>query len=92
MEYGTWGGHGSAAHDQKTLNLPGSMDCRQVVIRPEGASWKEDLEEARPEDGLMVNSGPFNGLDNRTGQAKIIEYVEARVLAVHRFSIACGIG
>ncbi|MGI6552110.1 MAG: leucine--tRNA ligase [Bacillota bacterium] len=80
MEYGTGVVMGVPAHDQRDFEFARKYGLPvRVVIRPEGASWEgEDLEEARPEDGLMVNSGPFNGLDNRTGQAKIIEYVESK--------------
>lgn len=78
MEYGTGMVMGVPAHDQRDFEFARKYGLAvRVVIRPEGALWEgEDLEEARPEEGLMVNSGPFNGLDNYAGQAKIIEYVE----------------
>ena len=36
--------------------------------------WTQAFEA----DGVMINSGPFNGLDSKQGITKVIEYMEAK--------------
>ncbi|PHJ37512.1 hypothetical protein P378_15650 [Desulforamulus profundi] len=36
----------------------------------------EEMTEAYTEDGIMVNSGPFDGTPNRQGIRKVIQYAE----------------
>ena len=49
-----------------------------VVIQPPGETLNPESMSAAWEDaGLMVNSGPFDGLDNETGKLRIAEYLEA---------------
>lgn len=78
MEYGTGIVMGVPAHDQRDFEFARkyNLDVR-VVVQPEG----EDLDgatmtQAYPAEGKMINSGPFNGLDNNEGIEKIIAYME----------------
>jgi len=79
MDYGTGAIMAVPAHDErdfafaKKYNLP-----IRVVIQPEGQTLRaEDLTEAYVEDGVQVNSGPFDGLPNRVAMERIADWMEA---------------
>ncbi|MDA8403941.1 MAG: leucine--tRNA ligase [Desulfobacteraceae bacterium] len=82
MEYGTGAVMSVPAHDQRDFDFAKkySLDII-VVIRPEGLDTADaDLSEAYTGPGVMVNSGEFNGMDNKTVQEKIADYLEANAL------------
>src|SRR5207245_507648 len=63
MEYGTGAVMGVPAHDQRDFEFAREhgLDIR-VVIQPEGVQVDpDDMSEAFPHEGVMVNSGPFDG-------------------------------
>jgi len=78
MEYGTGAVMGVPAHDQRDFEFARKYNLPvRAVIQPldqelDGAT----LGAAYEEDGVMVNSGPFNGLANREGIMKVTEYLE----------------
>jgi leucyl-tRNA synthetase len=83
MGYGTGAIMAVPAHDQRdfefarTFNLP-----IRIVVQPPGRSLTEDeMTEAWPHDGVMVNSGPINGIPagKEAGQSitETIKWLEA---------------
>jgi leucyl-tRNA synthetase len=75
MDYGTGAIMAVPAHDQrdfefaKTFNLP-----IQVVVQPPDASFaSETLTEAYPHNGVMVHSGPLDGLSAGKGPGESVE-------------------
>ena len=78
MEYGTGAIMAVPAHDQRDFEFAREYGIPVVVtIMPEKRSIKpETMEEAYVDDGLMVNSGAFNGMNNREAIPKIIAYLE----------------
>jgi len=83
MEYGTGVVMGVPAHDQRDFEFvresPVEIPVIQV-IRAEGVEPAE-LDEAYADDGVMMNSGPFDGLSNREGMERIYEHLASRDLA-----------
>lgn len=80
MTYGTGAIMGVPAHDErdfafaKKYNLP-----IPVVIAPYG--WQgEELEEAYLDQGMMVNSGPFNGMPSKEGKRAVTELLKNKGL------------
>ena len=80
VEYGTGAVMGVPAHDERDFifahkyNLP-----IQVVIQPEGVELDPGtMKEAYVEEGIMVNSGQFDGLPSREGLKKIVSWLEER--------------
>ena len=79
MNYGTGAVMGVPAHDErdfafaKKYNLP----VKQVIT-----SKKADEKVELPflEEGIMINSGDFNGLSSKDALIKIAEYVEEKNL------------
>jgi leucyl-tRNA synthetase len=76
-EYGTGAVMGVPAHDTRDFvfaqrnHLPISP-----VIVPEGGDPEAELTAAYTESGVMVHSGPFNGLNSREGKQAIITKAE----------------
>ena len=78
MEYGTGAVMSVPAHDQRDFDFARKYDLPiVVVVRPE----TEDLDPATMEaaytgDGVMVNSGDFNGMANREAMEDIAVFME----------------
>ncbi len=78
LEYGTGAVMAVPAHDTrdfafaKKFNLP-----IKEVIRDEKLKEANPLNEAYVEEGILVNSGRFNGLKNTEAKKAITEYAEA---------------
>jgi len=79
MDYGTGAVMGVPAHDQRDFEFARKYKLPvKVVIQPEGQTLDgETLTAAYVEDGLMVNSGEFDGLPNREGIAKVTALLES---------------
>jgi len=78
MEYGTGMVMAVPAHDQRDLDFARKYNLPvRVVIQPEKIELSGNtLEEAYDGEGIMVNSGEFNGLTNLKGKQLITEYLE----------------
>lgn len=86
MDYGTGVVMGVPAHDQRDFEFARKYGLPvRVVVQPEGELLDGDtLTEAFPAEGFLVNSGPFDGLDNQTGIKKITEHIEKMGLGRHQ--------
>ncbi len=80
MDYGTGAVMGVPAHDQRDFEFAKKYNLPIVpVIKPEDDSIDiNNLNQAFEAEGIMINSGQFNGLNNREGIEKIIEYMEEK--------------
>ncbi|VAX25541.1 Leucyl-tRNA synthetase [hydrothermal vent metagenome] len=90
IEYGSGAIMSVPAHDQRDFEFARKYDLEiRVVIAPDKKSVAESPEElmldgdalleAYTGNGPMVNSGPFNGLDNRKdGIARVAEYLKEK--------------
>ena len=91
MEYGTGAIMSVPAHDQRDFEFAKKYDLPiKVVIVPEippaphllkeGLLNPELLPEAYEDEGILVNSGQFNGLGSDVAKKKIINFVEEKGL------------
>ncbi|MDN5347294.1 MAG: leucyl-tRNA synthetase [Clostridia bacterium] len=78
MEYGTGAVMGVPAHDQRDLEFARKygLPVRVVIQPPDKLLEPDTLTEAYVDNGIMVNSGPFDGLPSAEGKKKVIEYLE----------------
>jgi len=78
MEYGTGAVMAVPAHDQRDFEFAKKYGLPiKVVIRPEGEELDGDtMPAAFEEEGVMVNSPPFDGTPSGPGIPKVIEYLE----------------
>lgn len=79
MEYGTGAIMSVPAHDQrdfefaKKYNLP----VKVVIVPGEGGEREgHALESAYEGEGILVNSGPFSGLESGAAKERIIRHIE----------------
>ncbi|MEA4902306.1 leucine--tRNA ligase [Desulfitobacterium sp.] len=80
FEYGTGAVMGVPAHDERDFEFATKyqMPIRRVIL-PEGKSPEakdEPVKEANHEDGVMVNSGEYNGMNNREAMVKMCDKAE----------------
>lgn len=83
MEYGTGAIMAVPAHDQRDFEFAKKYGLPiPVVIAPKKNPGleEEDLKEAYIGEGILKNSGEFNGLDSRDALQKITEYIEEKGL------------
>jgi leucyl-tRNA synthetase len=66
MGYGTGAIMAVPAHDQRDFEFARryGLPIRMVYRSPDGPATEADMTQALPDGGLLVNSGPFNGLPN----------------------------
>ena len=80
--YGTGAIMSVPAHDQRDFEFAQEYNLPVIVtIQPEGQSLLPDqMQGAYEGDGLMVNSGPFNGMENGKAIPVITKYLEEKDL------------
>ncbi len=78
MEYGTGAVMAVPAHDQRDFEFAKKYGLDIiVVVNPDGKELDGNaMTEAYVGPGMMVNSGPFNGIDNRQTLEDIAIYLE----------------
>jgi len=81
-EYGTGAIMAVPTHDQRDFEFARKYNLPlRVVIRPPERDLHEDeMTEAYVEEGILVNSGPFNGQRNLDALDEIAEYLESKGL------------
>jgi leucyl-tRNA synthetase len=80
MGYGTGAIMAVPAHDERDFAFARAHDLPvRVVIQPEDQSPADGdaLTEAMPGEGVMVNSGPFDGDVSPASIGKVVEWLEA---------------
>ena len=86
MDYGTGAIMAVPAHDQRDFDFARKFGLPiKVVVQPEGESFDgATMTEAYPHDGVMVNSGPLDGVPSGKGKkksvGKAIAYLEEKSL------------
>jgi leucyl-tRNA synthetase len=80
LEYGTGAIMSVPAHDQRDFEFAKEYGIPVIVtIMPEGTTLDPaTMTGAHEGDGQMVNSGPFNGRQNREAIPSIIDYLEEK--------------
>ncbi|MDO4745016.1 MAG: leucine--tRNA ligase [Bacillota bacterium] len=80
MGYGTGAVMGVPAHDQRDFEFAKKFDLEIVpVIDPQDPEVDlNDLKEACAAEGIVINSGEFNGMNNQDAIQKIAEVAEER--------------
>jgi leucyl-tRNA synthetase len=78
MEYGTGAVMGVPAHDQRDFEFARAHDLpiRVVVQPPDETRDSEVMTEAYDHEGVMVNSGPFDGASSPESIRLVTEWLE----------------
>ncbi|RDV84191.1 leucine--tRNA ligase [Ammonifex thiophilus] len=82
MEYGTGAVMGVPAHDQRDFEFARKFGLPiKVVIQPPGEVLDPDtMTAAYVDEGVLVNSGPFDGKPNLQAMGEIVAYLEEKGL------------
>jgi leucyl-tRNA synthetase len=82
MEYGTGAVMAVPAHDQRDFEFARKYGLEIiVVIQPEGETLDpQTMTEAYVEEGVLVRSGPFDGLENVKALDAIADFLEEKKL------------
>ncbi|MDP2681391.1 MAG: leucine--tRNA ligase [Deltaproteobacteria bacterium] len=80
MEYGTGAVMAVPNHDQRDFEFAKKYNLPMiVVIQPSDKKLDfATIQEAYLEDGIMVNSGQFNGMNNRDAMVAIVKRLEEK--------------
>jgi len=80
MEYGTGAIMAVPTHDQRDFEFAKKYGIPMiVVIHPPGETLNPaTMTEAYTDDGIMVNSTPFDGMENRQAMEAIADYLEEK--------------
>ncbi len=82
MEYGTGAIMCVPAHDQRDFEFAKKYNLPiRVVIQPNGERISsETMERAYEGEGILTNSGEFDGMDSERAKEKISEFLEGKGL------------
>jgi leucyl-tRNA synthetase len=82
MEYGTGAVMAVPTHDQRDFEFAKKYGLNlKVVIKPKDKELVSDqMTEAYVDNGIMVNSEPFNGMENEKAMKAIVKYLEKKGL------------
>ena len=80
MEYGTGAVMAVPAHDERDFEFAKKYDLpiEVVIDDPELPLDADIMKSAYIKNGIMVNSGEFNGLSNRDAMEKIADFMEKK--------------
>ncbi len=78
-DYGTGCVMAVPTHDQRDFEFAKKYNLPLIVViqPPKKALNVHTMTEAYVEEGILVNSGPFNGMENMKALDKIVEYLES---------------
>lgn len=81
MDYGTGAVMGVPAHDERDFQFAEKYGLPiRRVIRPRDEDLEQPLTEAYVADGVLVDSGPFDGMDNREAIRAIADHLAEKGL------------
>jgi leucyl-tRNA synthetase len=76
VTYGTGAVMAVPAHDQRDFEFACKYKLPiRIVISPDGRPETQQLEKAFEAPGIMINSGPFNGMESQHGIDAVIEFL-----------------
>ncbi len=80
LEYGTGAVMAVPAHDQRDFEFAKKygIPIEVVIDRPDKPLVPSAMTEAYVDDGIMINSGPFNGKGNREALCDMIQFAKDR--------------
>ncbi|PAB60863.1 leucine--tRNA ligase [Anaeromicrobium sediminis] len=77
MDYGTGAIMAVPAHDERDFEFAKKYNLDIIpVIEPKDMKLDENMECAYTGEGIMINSGDFNGTDSKEGIEKMVNFLE----------------
>ncbi|MBM3710114.1 MAG: leucine--tRNA ligase, partial [Actinobacteria bacterium] len=85
LEYGTGAIMAVPAHDTRDFDFAKKYGIRITEVISRDGTPVRELKQAYTGEGIMINSGPFNGLPSDKGRKEVTAYLEKN--AVGKFDI-----
>ena len=77
LDYGTGAIMAVPAHDQRDLEFARSYDLPiRVVVKPGDSEGPDDVPDAYSGEGVLINSGPFDGVPTAESVERVTEWLE----------------
>jgi len=76
MDYGTGAVMAVPTHDERDFEFAKKYNLPMKVVIKDKNEDNINMESAFTNDGILINSGQFNGLGNRDAMDKIANYIE----------------
>ena len=78
MEYGTGAVMSVPAHDQRDFDFAKKYGLEIIIVvkDQDGNIDSSSMAQAYTEPGIMVNSGQFDGMENKKAKDEIVKYLE----------------
>jgi len=88
MEYGTGAVMAVPTHDQRDFEFAKKygLPMRIVIQKPDRSLSLDTMTEAYVDEGVLVNSGQFDGMDNVEAIQKITDWMQERGIGRHEVS------
>ena len=88
MEYGTGAVMAVPTHDQRDFEFAKKygLPMRIVIQKPDRSLSLDTMTEAYVDEGVLVNSGQFDGMDNIEAIQKITDWMQERGIGRHEVS------
>ena len=77
LNYGTGAVMGVPAHDSRDFEFAKNFSLPIVEVISPTSEASGELQEAYLEQGIMVNSGSFNGMESQAAKKKMVEWAES---------------
>lgn len=85
-EYGTGAVMGVPVHDERDWQFAGKYNlAKKIVIEPEGQKLDlAQMSNAYDDEGVLVNSGQFTGMQNEVAKKAIADFMEEKVIGTRK--------
>lgn len=85
-EYGTGAVMGVPVHDERDWQFAGKYNlAKKIVIEPEGQKLDlVQMSDAYDDEGVLVNSGQFTGMQNEVAKKAIADFMEEKVIGTRK--------
>lgn len=81
IDYGTGVVMGVPAHDQRDWEFAKKFDLEVIPVITNTSATQTNTRQVMVEDGLLINSAEFNGIESTRARQKILEVLEKRAIA-----------
>ncbi len=88
FEYGTGAVMGVPTHDERDWMFATKYNLEKILVidNPKTPLKLEEMDNAYIDEGILINSGSFNGMNNRKAISAIIDWVEDKKIGKRKIN------
>ena len=86
FEYGTGAVMGVPTHDERDWMFATKYNLEKILVidNPKAPLKLAEMDNAYIDEGILINSGEFDGMNNRKAISAIIDWVEAKKIGTRK--------